>query len=289
MRRELMAFLGIIILFASAITYAALCGDVNNSGAVNIADITYLINWVYKAGPAPLCGNDCGDVDNSGTVNITDITYLINYLYKGGMGPLCGETGSLMDADGSVYLTVKIGKQWWMAENLKVTRYRNGISIPKVTDSATWGGLTSGAYCEYNNDINNIATYGRLYNWYCVNDSRNLAPEGWHVPSDIEWQILVDYLGGNAVAGGRMKEAGTTHWNSPNWAGTNESGFSGLPGGDRGGLGDYSGMGAVVFFWSATEDHGGRAWYRVLEYYYAGVGHFSAHIECGFAVRCVKD
>jgi uncharacterized protein (TIGR02145 family) len=99
------------------------------------------------------------------------------------------------DIDGNVYQTVTIGAQVWMAENLKVTHYRNGDPIPNVTDTAAWEGLSTGAYCEYDNDINNVATYGRLYNWYAVDDSRGLAPEGWHVPSDDEWKQLEMYLG----------------------------------------------------------------------------------------------
>ena len=154
-----------------------------------------------------------------------------------------------------VYQTITIGTQVWMAENLKATHFRNGDAIPHVTDGATWQSLTTGAYCEYNNDINNVATYGRLYNWYAVNDYRNIAPVGWHVPIDAEWQTLVDYLGGWEVAGGKMKEAGTANWVSPNTGATNESGFSALPGGRRHviGSGYYENMGYSGYFWSSTE------------------------------------
>jgi hypothetical protein len=119
--------------------------------------------------------------------------------------------GAVVDIDGNAYHTVTIGNQVWMVENLKVTHYRNGDAIPNVTDGTAWLDLTTGAYCEYDNDVNNVATYGRLYNWYSVNDSRNIAPAGCHVPSDDDWQTLVDYLGGDAVAGGKMKEIGSTH------------------------------------------------------------------------------
>ena len=118
-----------------------------------------------------------------------------------------------------------------MAENLKVSHYRNGDAIPNVADKAFWASLTSGACCDYDSGTGDAETYGRLYNWYAVNDRRNIAPEGWHVPSDAEWQILIDDLGGDSVAGGKLKEGGTTHWQSPNTGASNETGFSSLPGG----------------------------------------------------------
>ena len=137
------------------------------------------------------------------------------------------ETGTVTDADGNTYRTIKIGNQWWMAENLRTTRYRNGDPIPTVTDNFTWGHLLTGACCSYDNDSSMVFTYGRLYNWHAVSDGRGLAPLGWHVPSDADWGTLVEYLGGSAVAGGKMKEAGTAHWLSPNTGATNESAFSG--------------------------------------------------------------
>ena len=119
------------------------------------------------------------------------------------------ETGTIRDVDGNVYQIVKIGKQWWMTENLKVTKYRNGEWIINVTGSNTWPALTGGAYCYYDNDFNNATFYSNLYNWYAVVDRRNIAPEGWHVPTDDDWQELVDYLGGEVIAGGKMKSTGT--------------------------------------------------------------------------------
>ncbi|MFH1894133.1 MAG: FISUMP domain-containing protein, partial [Candidatus Zixiibacteriota bacterium] len=202
-------------------------------------------------------------------------------------------SGTVTDIDGNVYQTVTIGTQVWMMENLKVIHYRNGDPIPHVTDGGTWVGLTTGAYCAYNNDENNVATYGRLYNWYAVGDSRNIAPAGWHVPSDAEWQTLVDYLGGNRVAGGKLKEAGTTHWLSPNTGANNESGFSALPGGSRldGGL-SFLGMGVVAHFWSSTLGGlGGIVYHRTLGFGYSEIYHsFGSHHKLfGFSVRCVRD
>lgn len=153
------------------------------------------------------------------------------------------KTGTVTDIDGNIYQTIKIGTQWWMAENLKVTHYRNGDSIPNVTDETAWSNLTTGAYGNYNNDDDISNTYANLYNWYAVNDSRNIAPIGWHIPTDAEWQTLVDYLGGESVAGSKMKETGTEHWRSPNVGTTNESGFSALPGDYRGISGKYYSVG----------------------------------------------
>ncbi len=197
------------------------------------------------------------------------------------------QTDTVTDIDGHTYLTIKIGEQWWMAENLKVTRYRNGDAIPNVTDENAWSNLRTGAYCDYDNSADNAATYGHLYNWYAVNDPRGLAPEGWHVPSDAEWQTLVDYLGGESVAGGKLKE--TARWSSPNTGATNESGFSALPGGFRSLSGNFYPIGTNATFWSSTESGGHNAWYRYLPYSSSGVFRYSNSRQGGFSVRCVRD
>ncbi|MFA4907888.1 MAG: FISUMP domain-containing protein [archaeon] len=192
------------------------------------------------------------------------------------------QTGTVTDIDGNTYKTVKIGDQWWMAENLKVTHYRNGDAIPNVTDNLEWSGLISGAYCNYANDINKVATYGRLYNWYAVNDSRNLAPLGWHMPPDSEWDLGEGY-------GGEMKQAGTKYWNSPNRGATNESGFSALPGGYRGGLGDYVHLGHEGYWWSATELGRDHAWDRNITMFSSILSRSPDGKNFGFSVRCVRD
>jgi len=197
--------------------------------------------------------------------------------------------GTVTDVDGNVYKTVKIGGQWWMAQNLKVKHYRNGDEIPNITDNTGWTNLTTGAYCNYNNDVNNATTYGSLYNWYAVNDSRSIAPAGWHVPSDAEWQKLVDYLGGASVAGGKMKETGTTHWKSPNTGATNESGFAALPGGYRYYNGTFATQGYYAYFWSSTESSSYTAWYRVLYYDTSRVSRAHYSRQAGFSVRLVRD
>ena len=196
----------------------------------------------------------------------------------------------MTDIDGNVYQTIIIGTQVWMAENLKVSHYRNGDNIPTGHSSSYWSNLSTGAYAVYNNDVINADTYGYLYNWYAVDDSRNIAPEGWHVPTDDEWQILVDYLGGSSVAGGKMKETGTEHWNSPNTGATNESGFTALPGGYRGYNGSYYRMGYSGYFWSSTESGSDYAWYRKLSYDNSSVRRdYYYNKQNGFSVRCVRD
>src|SRR5450432_4786545 len=131
--------------------------------------------------------------------------------------------------------SVKICDQTWMTKNLDVSTYRNGDPIPQVTNDETWSILKTGAWCWYKNDSATYAsTYGRLYNWFAVNDSRRLAPIGWHIPTEAEWSTLSVCLGDFEVVGGKMKETGTTHWSNPNKGATNTSGFAALPGGNRG-------------------------------------------------------
>jgi uncharacterized protein (TIGR02145 family) len=196
---------------------------------------------------------------------------------------------TVTDIDGNIYHTVVIGTQTWMLENLKVTHYRNGDAIPNVTDGAEWIGLLTGAYCDYDNTPDNSTTYGKLYNWYAVNDSRNLCPSGWHVPTDTEWTTLTDYLGGIDVAGGKMKETGTTHWNTPNTGATNESGFTALPGGGR----NYYGTFDVIYdnggWWSVTSDDLTHAWSRYVYYLDETVTRNNNTKTSGWSVRCIKD
>ena len=200
------------------------------------------------------------------------------------------DTSTMIDQDGNVYKTVKIGDQWWMAENLKVTHYRNGDAIPNVTDNTEWADLSTGAYCAYDNDENNADIYGYLYNWYAVDDSRNIAPTGWHVPTDDEWADLVTYLGGNSVAGGKLKEADTAHWNSPNTGATNESGFSALPGGYRNYfLSRFYGMSSSANFWSTIE--ASHSYAKTIHLYYdeSSVSLTDSCKYHGYSVRLIKD
>ena len=198
--------------------------------------------------------------------------------------------GTLTDNEGNVYKTITIGAQTWMAENLKTTSYRNGDPIANVTDGTSWAGLDTGGYCWYNNNAYTYkATYGALYNWFAVADSRNIAPAGWHVPTDAEWTILTDYLGGESVAGGKLKEAGWTHWNPIIPGGTNSSGFTALPGGRRFSTGEFIFVGDFGDWWSSTEDSATGAWSKNMFYYYSYAIRRSNHKYYGFSVRCLQD
>jgi uncharacterized protein (TIGR02145 family) len=153
----------------------------------------------------------------------------------------------------------------------------------------TWSSRTTGARTVYGHNAANLATYGYLYNWYAVADSKGLCPSGWHVPSDSELTTLTNYLGGESVAGGKMKSTGTTIWNSPNTGATNESGFSALPGGFRFNFGSFSRVRADAFFWSATEGDSGNAWTRYLSYNNGFVYRDYNYKSVGASVRCLRD
>lgn len=205
--------------------------------------------------------------------------------------------GTVTDFDGNVYKTITISTQTWMAENLRTTHYQNGEAIPEVTDNTAWPNLSTGAYCNYKNTRNNdtIATFGRLYNWYTVSVIRNIAPTGWHVPNDAEWATLTTYLGGESVAEGKMKETGTTHWESPSLydflytGATNESGFTALPGGARNLYEPFLRIGSYGYWWSSTEYNADSAWSRAMAYNYNNVYRLNFNKKLGFSVRCIKD
>lgn len=195
---------------------------------------------------------------------------------------------SIIDIDNNVYHTVIIGTQSWMVENLKTTKYCDGTAIPNVTDSTAWSALTTGAWCYYNNDIINNTVYGKLYNWYAVTTAL-LCPTGWHIPTDTEWILLSDYLGGVDVAGGKLKETGITHWKTPNTSATNSTGFTALPGGYRNGNGSFDLNGEAGYWYTATEDITYGAWYIYMGFEFASMGKFSWTKREGYSVRCLKD
>jgi uncharacterized protein (TIGR02145 family) len=198
-------------------------------------------------------------------------------------------TYEVMDIDGNGYYSVSIGSQVWLTTNLKVTKYRNGDEIANVTDANEWSNLTTGGYCDYNNEASNSETYGRLYNWYAVEDSRSIAPEGWHVATKAEWDELVNNLGGEGVSGGKLKETGTTHWQSPNTGATNETGFTALPGGGRGFESTFSNQGIEVSWWTSTENLTPTAYGRYVVSSNATCPEYSTGKESGSYVRCIKD
>jgi len=199
------------------------------------------------------------------------------------------ETGGLTDKDGNVYTSVIIGTQEWMVENLKTTKYNDGTDIPLVTDDYEWSDLTTDAYCWYDNDAATYKNpYGALYNWYAVNTGK-LCPTGWRVPTDAEWTELTVYLGG-FVAGGKLKESGTTHWNSPNTGATNETGFTALPSGYRSYLnGTYYYIGSHGYWWSSQEYSTTNAYLRYMIYVDPGIYRDSGNKRYGYSVRCLRD
>lgn len=201
---------------------------------------------------------------------------------------------TVSDVDGNIYQIREIGQQSWLTDNLKVTHYRNGDEIPNITGDTPWSGLSTGAYCWYSNDISWKDSYGALYNWFAVVDSRELCPAGWHIPSNSEWITLTNHLLGTNVAGGKMKMTRTEpnahpRWDSPNTGATNESGFSGLPGGHRDSYGTSSQIGRYGDFWSSTTESPANAYVRTLSYSTGGVGEGSYDKNDGYSVRCVKD
>jgi uncharacterized protein (TIGR02145 family) len=195
------------------------------------------------------------------------------------------------DGDGNNYPIVQIGSQIWMAENLKTTKYNNGDPIPSVIENTAWKSLSTGAFCYYNNDgIANKNTYGVIYNYYSISDVRKLCPTGWHVPTYNEWMSLVNFIGGESVAGAKLKETGTTHWNNPNTGATNESGFTALPAGTRYDDGTFYGLSNFGYWWTATEEYVPKAWFIDLCYLTSDVYSISTTPkQSGFSVRCVKD
>jgi uncharacterized protein (TIGR02145 family) len=238
------------------------------------------------------------DPDDINKYNSVKKTVIINVLdIPAGIGGVTsavfnsGKTyGTLTDIDGNFYKTITIGTQTWMAENLRTTHYRNGNPIP--TGISAWEVTATGAYSNYNYSIDKdiIATYGRLYNWYAVSDSRFIAPEGWHIPSDAEWTTLMTYLGGDGLAGGKLKEAGMTHWTPNNAGATNESGFTALPAGLQYPDGMHVNIGTGTVWWSSTTISSLEVsrWYPFSEYPNLN-SHSDPYKEWGFSVRCIKD
>jgi len=238
------------------------------------------------------------------------------------------DNNCLIDYDGNIYEVARIGNQIWTIKNLNVTHYQDGSAIQTGYSNYEWSSpflpfYSTGVYAVYNDDTSNIAKYGNLYNWYAVDDSRGICPEGWHIPSDDEWKELELYLGicdgslGNKDSyvssdgcvnnigwigtneGGMIKEDNTEHWNTETCTepvcpdgstGCNCSGFTAMPGGFRYYLdGFYNGMGYGGYFWSSTESSSHYAWYRQLGTYNSEINRNNFHKAYGFSIRCVRD
>ena len=246
---------------------------------------------------SPASGNNNIDV----SVNITGLTLNTEYHFRlvatNELGATIssdmtflttvnGLTGTVTDIEGNSYQTIGIGYRIWMAENLKTTKFNNNTNIPKDVD---WTNLISPSYCWYNNDEDTYKSiYGALYNWHTINTGK-LCPIGWHVPCESEWEIMITYLGGSSIAGGKLKEAGLIHWNYPNAGATNESGFKALPAGYRDYNGGFAFIGYLALWWSLTENSETHAWYLYVVHDFANIVGYSREKHNGYSVRCVKD
>ena len=276
-------------------------GTVSNDGGTAVT--ARGVCWSTSPGPTVALSTKTTDGSGTGSFssNITGLNpgtkYYVRAYATNGVGTAYGNertftTYLLVDVDGNAYDTVLIGTQVWMSENLRVSKYRNGDPIPGNLTNTTWHlYATSGAYAFYSNAAVNDSIYGKLYNGYAVADPRGLCPTGWHVPSDVEWTTLENFLGGTSVAGGKMK-AVTSLWQAPNTGATNSSGFTALPGGSRDELGYFSGVGIDGVWWSSTQNsyaNASLAWCRRLDYGHASVGKTNRYMENGFSVRCVRD
>ena len=254
-------------------------------------------------------------LSNGQTNTSTNITSgNLNITVQAGSITLCNQTSgscvggpsTVTDVDGNIYNVVVIGNQCWMKENLKTTKYRNGISIPGNLLGSAWGNTTNGAQVDYLADTANTVIYGKLYNWYAVADPAGLCPTGWHVPSDAEWNLMVKFLdpgadttnfsGGyqSSIAGGMLKStgtlsAGTGFWNAPNYNATNISGFSGLPGGTYYANDIFDAIGMTGYWWTSTPDSTIFAYCRELNYIDSDVLQTMQVRGNGFSVRCVRD
>lgn len=203
--------------------------------------------------------------------------------------PLFEAGGGVTDVEGYTYPTVKILDIEWMAENLKVIKFRDGSQIAHQPSNSNWGSTTSSAYCLYNNAATNRNVYGVLYNWYTMVDPKGLCPVGWRVPSDADWDKLITYLGGVEQAGGKMKTTGTSQWTAPNAGATNSSGFSGLPGGNRGVFGSFGFLGTQGNWWTTSSRDMDYAFFRALDFNNVNVLRGFDEKKVGMSVRCVKE
>jgi uncharacterized protein (TIGR02145 family) len=200
-----------------------------------------------------------------------------------------GGSLSATDGDGTVYGSVVIGSQRWLTRNLSTTKLNDGTPIPDVADSDAWRNAVAPARCDYENNAANVPTYGRLYSWYAV-ATRKLCPVGWHVPSDAEWTALEAFLGEPSLAGGRLKEAGTSHWMGPNTAATNDTGFTALPAGTRFSTASFFNLTYDGYFWTSTQGSDpAYARYRWTDFNSGFILANEDYKNDGLSVRCLED
>jgi uncharacterized protein (TIGR02145 family) len=281
-------------------TSAVSGGNVTNNGGEEVTARGVCLSTNPNPTTADKITTD-GSGNGSFISNITGLsdgtTYYIRAYATNSGGTSYGEEfsfiTSMADIGGNVYGTVQMGTQVWMKENLKTTKYRYGLAIPDVTDLTQWASISTGAYCWYDNEITNKDIYGALYNWFAVSTG-NLCPLGWHVPTDAEWTTLISYLGGEAVAGGKLKETGTDHWASPNTGATDEKGFTALPGACRftGTSLDpegFAGIRSGAIWWSASEFDATTAWASSIVFNDSKIFKGNLPKNIGTSIRCIKN
>ncbi len=268
-------------------TSATINGTVNANYLSTIVTFEYGITINYGNTITAIQSPIIGNIDTGVSSDITGLTPGKTY---GKNATFTTVQSTVNDVDGNYYNVITIGTQVWMGENLKTTRYKNGEAIPKVTNGTEWSNLTAPGYCWYNNNEGTYKNvYGALYNWYTVNTGK-LCPTGWHVPTDAEWTILSTYLGGESVAGGKLKETGTTHWMSPNLGASNESVFTALPDGDRSSSGTFYNIRYQGYWWSSTEGLSmTTAFNRPISNLSWTFYRYNHDKILGFSVRCLRD
>ena len=265
-------------------------GDVNCDDSLNVLDIVIAANMVLADEY-----DEIADMNEDGELNILDLVIMVNLV-------LYGDAGACIDIDGNVYETVQIGDQLWMAENLKVTHYKDGSEIPNIINNGDWGSLSAGAYGVYNNDSLNAVIYGNLYNWYTVDDDRGVCPDGFHVPTDEEFMELEMFLGMSEEEANSTEWRGTDEgsklagnadlWNNGTLENNSEfgtSGFSAFPAGYRSTNGFYYDIDYRSYFWSSSEFNSYKAWYRYLFYSNSNVSRFTNFKHYGHSIRCLRD
>ena len=272
-------------------------GDINSDGEINVIDIVQLVSFILGNNTPDETSIIAADLNNDGILNILDVVQLVNII-------LAVTQNTIIDIDGNVYETIQIGEQLWMAENLKVTHFNNGDAIPTGYSTSEWDTIWDDAYAVYDDDPSNAENYGNLYNWFAIDDSRGICPENYHIPTDDEWYILLEFLGGAPsgsgenwlIAGGKMKDVGTIEegdglWHTPNEGATNESGFVSIPGGFRHMNGDnFVEKGFYSMYWSSTEEYYADAvfmWY--LRYDTSRLYRGMFGWQAGLSVRCIAD
>jgi len=259
-------------IFNSSTNDGSGIGSFSSSLGALVANTTYHVRAYATTAAQTLYGNELSFTTSAGATGIVSAP------------------GAGVNFDGHTYPSTVLGNgQEWMAENLVTSVYANGDPIPHVTDIPQWADLTSGAWASHGNNAQNDDPYGRYYNWYAVNDPRKVCPNGWHVPSDGEWSALASYLGGQNVAGGKMKGTGFQYWLSPNTDATDEIGFTALPSGYRNYQGDFYPLGSLAFWWSSDALSESTARSRGVSNYLSNLSADYSIKESGFSIRCIKD